>query len=125
MDADVLFDFAKSALKPKALEMLTKVLTILQVYVDDGILVEGHTDSVGKIAYNQDLSERRAVSVKKYLIKEGIDEKRIKAKGYGELRPMASNAAIAGRRKNRRVRITILRDKAANKSQEDSKSGDN
>lgn len=111
MDADVLFDFNKSNLKSKALKTLDKVKRILDIYVDERILVEGHTDSIGKVAYNQSLSERRAESVKIYLVKQGVDEERIQTKGYGELKPLASNATSIGRRKNRRVQIIILRNK--------------
>jgi outer membrane protein OmpA-like peptidoglycan-associated protein len=111
MDSDVLFDFAKTDLKPKALKMLDKVLKILQVYVDEGILVEGHTDSVGELKYNQALSERRADSVKNYLVEHGIEKYRISTKGYSELKPIASNSTAAGRRKNRRVKIIILRNR--------------
>jgi outer membrane protein OmpA-like peptidoglycan-associated protein len=111
MEADVLFDFNKSDLKPKALKPLDRVKRILDIYVDERILVEGHTDSIGKAAYNQSLSERRAESVKKYLVKQGVDEGRVETKGYGELKPVASNATSIGRRKNRRVQIIILRNK--------------
>jgi outer membrane protein OmpA-like peptidoglycan-associated protein len=116
MDSDVLFDFARSTLKPKALKVLNKALRILQLYEGDGILVEGHTDSVGGLKYNQDLSEKRAESVVRYLIEHGIEEKRINTKGYGEVKPISSNRTSSGRRKNRRVQISILRDKFVDKS---------
>jgi outer membrane protein OmpA-like peptidoglycan-associated protein len=119
MDSDVLFDFDKAILKPKSLKILDKVKRILEIYVDDNILVEGHTDSIGNVAYNQKLSERRAESVKKYFVEQGIEEKRINTKGYGKLKPLVSNATAAGRRKNRTVRIIILRKGFSNKSKEE------
>lgn len=72
------------------------------------ILVEGHTDNVGSNRINDALSKRRAESVKKYLVKKGINPKRIKTIGYGERRPIASNATEWGRRLNRRTEIVIV-----------------
>jgi outer membrane protein OmpA-like peptidoglycan-associated protein len=70
-------------------------------------LIEGHTDSVGTDAYNQDLSERRAMAVKTALIRANVDPARINTYGYGETRPIAGNNTDAGRLKNRRVEIVI------------------
>ncbi len=72
------------------------------------ILVEGHTDNVGSNRINDALSKRRAESVKKYLIRKGISARRIKTVGYGERRPIASNATEWGRRLNRRTEIVIV-----------------
>jgi outer membrane protein OmpA-like peptidoglycan-associated protein/Mg-chelatase subunit ChlD len=72
------------------------------------ILVEGHTDNVGSYRINDALSKRRAESVKRYLVKKGISPKRIKTVGYGERRPIASNATAWGRRLNRRTEIVIV-----------------
>ncbi|MGQ0585976.1 MAG: OmpA family protein [Gammaproteobacteria bacterium] len=69
--------------------------------------VVGHTDSVGNEAYNQALSERRAASVKAYLVARGVDENRISVSGYGETLPRATNDTVEGRRLNRRVEIRV------------------
>ena len=71
-------------------------------------MIEGHTDNVGSNYLNDKLSRKRANSVKNYLIKRGIAEKRIKIKGYGERRPIASNRTDFGRRLNRRTEIVIV-----------------
>jgi OOP family OmpA-OmpF porin len=70
--------------------------------------VGGHTDSVADDAYNMELSQRRAESVRAYLIHAGIDANRLKAKGYGETRPIAPNDTEAGRARNRRVELTRI-----------------
>lgn len=98
------FDFNKSVIKPKFYRNLNAVGEFMQKYPAVSIRVEGHTDSVGGKAYNRKLSQRRAEAVKKYIVdKFGIDAKRIKAIGYGEAKPVASNKTAEGRYKNRRV----------------------
>jgi OOP family OmpA-OmpF porin len=73
----------------------------------ESIEVAGHTDNTGAAAFNQDLSERRALSVKRYLVQQGVNEARITTAGYGINRPIADNTTAAGRATNRRVDITI------------------
>jgi outer membrane protein OmpA-like peptidoglycan-associated protein len=73
------------------------------------IQMQGHTDSLGSLASNQRLSERRAKSVMKRLIKLGVTSDRVSSIGFGELKPIADNSNIAGRYKNRRVEARILR----------------
>jgi outer membrane protein OmpA-like peptidoglycan-associated protein len=104
----VLFDTDKSNLKPSAGKTLQEVLKVLNAYPDNKISIEGHTDSVGSAQYNQRLSERRAWSVANYLIKAGIPSERVKVVGFGEEKPVASNATAAGREANRRVEVIIL-----------------
>ncbi len=72
------------------------------------IRIEGHTDNVGDPASNQKLSEQRAVSVKKALVKRGVDEDRLDTRGYGEAKPIAPNRSPGGRQKNRRVEFIIV-----------------
>ncbi len=74
---------------------------------DVKVEVIGHTDSVGSSDFNQVLSERRAASVKAYLVERGVAAERISVNGYGESRPRASNDTIEGRRRNRRVEIKV------------------
>lgn len=72
------------------------------------VRIEGHTDDRGKDSYNQELSQRRAKSVRSYLIDKGISSKRLESAGYGESQPIAENETKAGRDKNRRVEFTIV-----------------
>jgi len=72
------------------------------------VIVEGHTDSTGSAAYNQKLSERRAATVKAYLVGRGIAAERVKSVGYGETQPRASNDTPEGRAQNRRVEIKVI-----------------
>ncbi|MDR2191811.1 MAG: OmpA family protein, partial [Endomicrobium sp.] len=117
ISAKVLFDTAKYNIKKGAAKTLKEVADLLNIYLGNGILIEGHTDSVGKVMYNQKLSENRAESVKKFFIKEGVDEKRIRTEGYGKLKPIATNATVAGRAQNRRVEIIILIEEDFKRSQ--------
>ncbi|MBT3091810.1 MAG: OmpA family protein [Candidatus Thiodiazotropha sp. (ex Lucina pensylvanica)] len=79
----------------------------LAEYPDKTLLVEGHTDNVGSDSFNQDLSERRAISVKNALMQAGVDGSRIDTIGLGETQPITDNSTSAGRLKNRRVEIVI------------------
>lgn len=107
----VLFDFDKTNIKPSADKVLKEAVRILNSYVKYDLSVEGHTDSYGSYEYNQGLSERRAKAVANYLIKAGIDRKRISTVGHGETQPIATNRTSAGRDQNRRVEILILQEK--------------
>jgi outer membrane protein OmpA-like peptidoglycan-associated protein len=114
LPADVLFDFDKADIRRDAEEALGKVLVILRAYSNSPITIEGHTDGKGRPAHNQKLSERRALSVKEWLVKHGgIPARQIATRGYGITRPVAPNARPdgrddpAGRQKNRRVEIVV------------------
>jgi OOP family OmpA-OmpF porin len=71
------------------------------------VVIEGHTDTTGRINYNQSLSERRAENVANYLITAGVKSKHVRFIGYGELRPVASNAKRSGRAMNRRIEYRV------------------
>ncbi len=102
------FDSGKAIVKPKYNNEIKKVADIMKEYPDTSAMIEGHTDNVGKEAANIKLSQRRADSIKAYLVKKfGIDSSRIKAVGYGPNKPVASNATKEGRQKNRRVRAVL------------------
>jgi outer membrane protein OmpA-like peptidoglycan-associated protein len=103
----VLYDFDKAALTPGALRSLAPLVTFLQENPDRTIAIEGHTDSLGSDAYNQQLSQRRAEAVRDFLVQNGISAARISARGMGESYPVASNNTEAGRQQNRRVEIVI------------------
>jgi outer membrane protein OmpA-like peptidoglycan-associated protein len=105
--SDVLFDTASATLKPGAREKLARVAGILATQPDIKIEVEGHTDSVGNDDYNQRLSERRAESVRSYLVQQRIPPTAVEAVGFGESRPVASNDTSAGRQQNRRVELVV------------------
>ena len=104
---DVLFDFNSSALRPESRAMLQEMSTVFAKYADTTIQIEGHADSIGSDSYNQNLSEERADSVRDYLVKEGVASARIRAIGYGETRPKATNDTPEGRQLNRRVEIHV------------------
>jgi outer membrane protein OmpA-like peptidoglycan-associated protein len=105
--SDVLFDTGSATLKPGARERLARVAGILATHPDLHIEVEGHTDSVGGEDYNQRLSERRAESVRSYLLQQKIPGAAVEAEGFGETRPVASNTTTAGRQQNRRVELVV------------------
>jgi outer membrane protein OmpA-like peptidoglycan-associated protein len=105
--SDVLFDFAKHTLRPGAREKLARVAGILLAYPALILEVEGHTDSVGSDEYNDRLSERRAASVRDFLVAQGIPAASITARGFGETQPLASNDNAAGRQQNRRVELIV------------------
>jgi OOP family OmpA-OmpF porin len=105
------FDTDKAELKTglgyfKELDMVADVLIKNPAVRGE---VQGHTDNVGSAEYNQQLSERRAESVKKYLVGKGIAAERIVAKGYGLSMPIASNDTKEGRAKNRRVQLKEIK----------------
>ena len=94
----------KSVVKKKYYKKIAKLAVVMKKYPDLKIPLEGHTDNVGGLAYNKKLSQRRAGAVKKYLVEKlGIEASHLNAKGYGKIRPIASNATKEGRQKNRRV----------------------
>ena len=105
--SDVLFDTGSATLKPGAREKLARVAGILASHPDLKIEIEGHTDSVGGNDYNQQLSERRAESVRTYLVQQKIAATAVDAEGFGESHPVASNATPAGRQQNRRVELVV------------------
>ena len=99
------FAFDKSNLTKAAKDTLQQAVTILKEQPDIKVEIQGHTDSVGTDAYNQALSERRANSVKAFLVEQGIAASRITTVGFGKSRPVAGNNTAAGRALNRRVAI--------------------
>ena len=90
---------------------IDRLAEFLKKYSTRNVLIEGHTDSIGTETYNLGLSQRRADAVKTALIVRGINPDRLTSTGYGESRPIASNATDAGRQENRRVEIVILNEK--------------
>jgi outer membrane protein OmpA-like peptidoglycan-associated protein len=106
--SDILFDSGKATLLPGTQRQLAQLGTLLSSYTDRRIIVEGHTDNVGTDAFNLQLSEARAESVRNALIKQGVSPNFISAVGYGRSKPVASNDTPQGRAQNRRVEIVVL-----------------
>jgi outer membrane protein OmpA-like peptidoglycan-associated protein len=105
--SDVLFDTDSANLKPGAREKIAKVTGILLAHPGLEIDVVGHTDSVGRDDYNQALSERRAESVRAYLVQQGMPPRAVGTSGVGESLPVAGNETAAGRQQNRRVELIV------------------
>jgi outer membrane protein OmpA-like peptidoglycan-associated protein len=105
--SDVLFDSAKFTLRPAAREKLAKISGIVLAYPTLVLAIEGNTDSVGGDAYNQQLSENRAGSVRDYLGQQGIPAASMTAHGFGKTQPVASNDTAGGRQQNRRVELIV------------------
>ncbi len=104
---DVLFENARYTLRPAARESLARVAGILLAYPDLRLEVDGHTDSVGSDAYNQELSEKRAAATRDYLVQQGIPVASVTTMGFGKTQPIASNSTAAGRQQNRRVEVVV------------------
>lgn len=110
---DVLFDTGKAQLKPGAQRSLDQIAAFLSENPKRHVQVEGFTDSQGANEYNLELSQSRADSVAMAIIQRGIDAQRVRALGYGEEFPVASNANAGSRQLNRRVEIIVSKDEAA------------
>lgn len=108
--SDVLFKSASFELLPGARERLAKVSGIVLAYPSLKLSVEGHTDSIGTDDYNQQLSEKRAESVREYLVQQGISSDTIVATGLGKTSPVATNDTPEGRQQNRRVELVLSGD---------------
>ena len=99
----IYFSSNSTVLDASAIEKLDRLRKILGGYDQMKLLVVGHTDSQGSVAYNQALSQRRASAVVDYLISRGIDSERLERAAHSESQPMATNASANGRAENRRV----------------------
>ena len=105
IQAEALFDFDKSVLKPAGKQSIDDAIAKMQRVDIEIVIATGHTDSIGTDAYNQRLSERRATSVKEYMVSKGVAAAKITTLGKGETQPVATNKTKEGRAKNRRVDI--------------------
>ncbi|MBF0161321.1 MAG: OmpA family protein [Magnetococcales bacterium] len=99
-------------IEPKDEGTVKEAAGILQKNPGLRVEIQGHTDSVGSNAYNKVLSNKRAHSVMASLVKQGVEKKRLTARGYGEEKPVSSNATAEGRAENRRVELHVLPEKA-------------
>jgi outer membrane protein OmpA-like peptidoglycan-associated protein len=112
--SDVLFDTGSYTLKPGAREKLAKISGIVLAHHGLSLQIEGHTDSVGGDDFNQQLSERRADSVRDFLAEQGVAPSSITAHGFGKTQPVASNDTPEGRQRNRRVELVVNGDAIGN-----------
>ncbi|WP_299053806.1 DUF5723 family protein [uncultured Polaribacter sp.] len=108
-EKNILFDSGKSTIKVVSMGVLNEIVKILRKYPNTKFSIEAHTDSIGKEISNQKLSEFRATVVKDYLVEKGVSSSRLIATGFGERKPIASNTSKAGRSKNRRVEIKLIK----------------
>ncbi len=104
---DVLFDTGKANLRSEAREALAKLSGIVLNYPSLRLSIEGYTDSTGTADFNQTLSEKRAGSVRDYLVSQGLDAGALSAQGFGMSNPVADNKTSKGRQMNRRVEIVV------------------
>lgn len=108
VELDVKFDFDRQVVKPDSYADIRDVAEFMKQFPQTTTVVEGHTDAVGTEAYNQSLSERRAMAVREVLVSEfGIQPGRVDAIGFGEARPVADNDSEEGRAINRRVEAVV------------------
>src|SRR5712691_7712489 len=105
--SDVLFDTGSYTLRAGAREKLAKISGIVLAHPGLNLQVEGHTDSVGSDEFNQQLSERRAGSVRDFLVQQGVREAAVSSRGFGKTQPVASNDTPEGRQRNRRVELVV------------------
>jgi len=113
---DVLFDFNKYTLKPEARERLARISGIVLAYPDLKLEIDGYTDAVGSDEYNQTLSDKRAETVRDYLVGSGVGMNSVAARGMGKADPVADNTTAAGRQLNRRVEMIVSGDVIGNLS---------
>ena len=104
---EVKFKTNSAELTPASQSRLNSFASVLKEFDDAVVLVEAHTDSQGAAAYNQSLSDRRAASVRQFLLNTGVAASQLRARGYGETRPRADNGTAEGRALNRRVEFNL------------------
>ena len=104
----IYFETGKATLKSNSYAMLNEIISIMEEYTDYSLRIGGYTDSQGSDATNLRLSQARVDAVKSYLIRNSVKESRIEATGYGEAKPIATNATATGRAQNRRVELELF-----------------
>ena len=108
MPGNVTFPTDSSDINSGFYDVLVSVGLVLKEFDKTIINVDGHTDSTGALAHNQDLSERRASSVGRFLVTQGVRDMRVQTRGFGPNRPIASNATPQGRQQNRRGELMLV-----------------
>ena len=107
MPSNITFATDQADVKPQFYDTLNSVALVLQEYDQTEVAVVGHTDADGSDDYNYNLSRQRAASVARYLSSQQLAGDRFSVEGRGEREPIATNASVSGKQKNRRVEITI------------------
>ncbi len=105
---NVFFDTGKATLRAESFVALNELVDALKLKSTMVVEIAGHTDNVGSITFNKQLSEQRAVSVRNYIIKKGISGSRVVAKGYGDSEPVSYNDTEEGKQQNRRTEVRII-----------------
>jgi len=117
LSSDVLFESGSARLQPGADAELAQIAEVLKRQPGTSLEITAHTDNRGTERYNQELSERRAATIRDSLVKSGVDASRIRTRGEGEHEPIATNDTATGRATNRRVDITIRPDEGLAREQ--------
>jgi len=117
-DSGLLFGVDQSTLSTTAQGNLNELAATLKKYDDTDVLVEGHTDADGADDHNRTLADRRAHTVKSYLVSQGVTSGRFSTMGYGETQPIADNSTAEGKAQNRRVEVAIYANKRMIKAAE-------
>ncbi len=117
--SNIEFPFGSSRIRKRGIGILDRVYSILEKYGSYNVVIEGHTDDVGKETYNIKLSEARALSVKKYLEYKGTATSRLTYRGLGESMPFYPNTSEENRRRNRRVEFILVKGKGDDENQQD------
>ena len=105
--SDVLFDTGQAELRPAAAARISQLAQVMKEYPERNALIEGFTDSTGSLETNQELSERRAMSVRREMIDQGIAPNRLVTQGHANRFPVADNTSASGRQQNRRVEVVL------------------
>ncbi|WP_074214777.1 OmpA family protein [Salinivibrio sp. ES.052] len=108
MPSNITFGLDQDAIASDFYPTLNAVSKVMRKYDKTFLSIEGHTDNTGAASYNQGLSERRAMSVKRYLASQSIDSARLYTSGFGETRPLVANNSASNRALNRRVEIQVV-----------------
>ncbi len=111
-ESGLLFDFDSDRVRPEAAQNLRNLAASLDKYPNTDLLIVGHTDNIGRVGYNQDLSERRARSAANFLAAQGVAHGRLQSTGRGLHEPIATNDTEGGRQQNRRVEVAIYASEA-------------
>ncbi len=106
--ADAYFEFDNYKISSASYPILDKIVQIMNENPSLKLEIAAHTDNIGSFEYNMNLSQRRAQSIVNYLVVKEINPERLKGKGYGESRPVASNNTEEGRKMNRRIEFIII-----------------
>jgi len=107
LESSLMFSPDSEVLKPAAVEQVAALGDILAKYPDDRIVIQGHTDSTGTIAHDEELSLRRAMAVRDVLATRGVGRQQMLVEGVGAAQPIADNSTPEGRARNRRVELHI------------------